>query len=76
MRSDLVYSAGRSIENRFLLATVASRVVRALHIDSTRTEETANQAFSDISRGRFAPTALPKPKPPALIEPFLPTPAL
>jgi hypothetical protein len=71
MRSDLVYSAGRVIENRFLLATVVIRAVRALHVDSTRTEDTANQAFSDISQGRYAPMALPEPAPPPLIEPLL-----
>lgn len=71
MRSDLVYSAGRAIENRFLLATVVIRAVRALHIDSTRTEDTANKVFSDISLGRYAPVALPEPPPPPLIEPLL-----
>jgi hypothetical protein len=71
MRSDLVYSAGRIIENRFLLATVVIRGVRALHIDSTRTEDTANQVFSDVSQGRYAPAALPEPAPPPLIEPLL-----
>ena len=75
MRSDLVYSAGRVIENRFLLATVVMRTVRALHIDSTRTEDTANRAFSDISQGRFTPAALPEPAPPPLIEPLLIAPA-
>jgi hypothetical protein len=75
MRSDLVYSAGRVIENRFLLATMVIRTVRALHIDSTRTEDTANQAFSYISQGRYASTTLPEPAPPPLIEPLLITPA-
>lgn len=71
MRSDLVYSAGRSIENRFLLATVTSRIVRRLHIDSTRTQETASRALADISEGRYAPMALPEPARPASIEPLL-----
>jgi len=75
MRSDLVYSAGRIIENRFLLATVVMQAVRVLHIDSTRTEDTANRVFSDISEGRFGPSALPKPARPPLIEPLLITPA-
>lgn len=75
MRSELVYSAGRAIENRFLLATVAIRTVRALHIDSTRTEDTANRAFTDIAQGRYAPDALPEPAPPPLIETLLITPA-
>ena len=76
MRSDLVYSAGRTIENRFLLATVAFRALRALHINSTRTEDTANQVFTDISEGRFTPAALPQPAPPPLIEPLLIAPAV
>jgi hypothetical protein len=75
MRTDLVYSAGRVIGNRFLLATVVIRAVRALHIDSTRTEDTANQVFSDISQGRYTPMSLPEPMTPPLIEPLLITPA-
>lgn len=74
MRSDLVYSAGRVIENRFLLATMVFRSVRALHINATRTEDTANRVLSDISQGRYVPTSLPLPAPPPLIEPLL-TPA-
>lgn len=75
MRSDLVHSAGRSIKNRFLLATVVFRAVRALHIDSTRTEDTANRVLTDISQGRYAPRTLAKPAAPPLIEPLLITPA-
>ena len=75
MRSNLVYSAGIQIENRFLLATVVMRAVRRLHIDSTRTEDTANQVFTDIANGRYTPTHLPEPAPPPLIEPLLITPA-
>jgi hypothetical protein len=75
MRSDLVYSAGRVIENRFLLATVVMRSVRALHVDSTRTEDTANRAFSDVSEGRYAPTMLGEPAPLPLIEPLFIAPA-
>lgn len=76
MRSDLVYSAGRSIENRFLLATVTSRIVRKLHVDSTRTQDTASRALSDISQGLYAPMNLPEPDRPDLIEPLLISPAL
>jgi hypothetical protein len=75
MRSDLVYSAERSIKNRFLLVTVASRVIRSLHVDSTRTQETANRALSDISRGYFAPQPLPEPAPQPFIEALNITPA-
>lgn len=75
MRSDLVHSAERSIENRFLLASMVIRAVRVLHINSTRTEDTANRAFSDISDGRYASAVLPEPTPPPLIENLLITPA-
>jgi hypothetical protein len=75
MRSDLVYSAGRIIKNRFLLATVVSRAVRALHIDSTRTEDTANRVLSEVSQGRYATAILPEPTPPPVIESVLITPA-
>jgi len=76
MRSDQVYSAGHSIENRFLLATVVSRIIRKLHIDSTRTEDTASRALSDIAQGRYSPIVLPQPSSPPLIEPMLITPAV
>jgi hypothetical protein len=75
MRSNLVYSAGRIIENRFLLATVVIRAVRVLHINSTRTEDTANRIFAEISEGRYATTVLPDPAPLPLIEPLMITPA-
>jgi len=75
MRSDLVHSAGQHIENRFLLASVVIKAVRKLHVSSTRTEDTANRVFSDISNGRYIPEPLPEPAPPPLIEPLLITPA-
>ncbi|HEY1502437.1 MAG TPA: hypothetical protein VGF88_22870 [Acidobacteriaceae bacterium] len=75
MRSNLVYSAGLQIENRFLLATIVMRAVRRLHIDTTRTEDTANKVFVDIANGRYAPTALPEPVPPPSIEALLIAPA-
>ena len=75
MRSDLVFSAGRVIENRFLLVTAVIRTVRTRHIDSTRTEDTANQAFSHISQGRCAPMTLPEPAVPHVIGPLLIAPA-
>lgn len=56
MRSQLVYSAGLHVPNRFLLATIVMRAVRTLHINSSRTEDTANRVFSDIAEGRFVDT--------------------
>ena len=75
MRSELVYHAGLQIENRFLLATVVIRAVRKLHIDSARTEDTANRIFGEIAEGRYTEVKLPEAVPPPLIEPLLISPA-
>ncbi len=75
MRSELVYSAGLRIENRFLLATTVMRAVRKLHINSTRTEDTANHVFADVANGRYADGELPEIVPPPPIEELLITPA-
>jgi hypothetical protein len=75
MRSELVYSAGIQIGNRFLLTTVVIRAIRKLHIDSTRTEETANQVFADIAQGRYTQAEIPRRVPIAVLEPLLITPA-
>ena len=75
MRSDLVYSAGLKIENRFLLATTVMRAVRKLHINSTRTEDTANHVFADVAKGRYADSELPEIIPPPTIDVLLITPA-
>jgi hypothetical protein len=75
MRSELVYSAGLQIENRFLLATVVMRAVRKLHVQSTRTEDTANRVLTDVALGMYAPEALPQPVPAPAIEPLLIAPA-
>jgi hypothetical protein len=71
MRSELVYSAGIQIENRFLLAAVVIRAVRALHIDSTRTEDTANKVFAEVSQGRYIHVEMPEIAPAPAIEPLL-----
>jgi hypothetical protein len=68
MRSDLVYSAGMKIENRFLLATVVMRAVRKLHIDSTRTEDTTNNVFSAVAEGKYTAVKLPAVAPLPVIE--------
>jgi hypothetical protein len=75
MRSNLVYSAGLKIENRFLLATVVMRAVRKLHIESTRTEDTTNRVFSEVAGGKYVSVQLPVITPPTTIEPLLIAPA-
>jgi len=75
MRSELVYSAGLQIENRFLLATTAMRAVRKLHVSSTRTEDTTNHVLGEVASGRFVQVRLPEVKPAPPIESPLIAPA-
>ncbi len=71
MRSDLVYSAGLKIENRFLLATTVMRAVRKLHLNSTRTEDTTNQVLGEVAQGRFTEVQLPEIVPAPAIDALL-----
>ncbi|HVT97391.1 MAG TPA: hypothetical protein VHE33_07765 [Acidobacteriaceae bacterium] len=71
MRSNLVYSAGLKIENRFLLATVVMRAVRKLHIDSTRTEDTTNKVLGQVAEGKFVEVELPAIVPPPAVDVLL-----
>ena len=71
MRSELIYSAGSQIPNRFLLSTVAIMAVRKLHLNSTRVEETANQVFTAVANGSYVEVTLPELKPLTHIDPVL-----
>jgi hypothetical protein len=71
MRSELVYSAGIQISNRFLLSTVAMNAVRKLHINSTRVEDTTNQVFSELANGSYVEVKMPEIKAVPAIEPVL-----
>ncbi len=75
MRSELVYSAGLKIENRFLLATTVMQAVRKLHVTSTRTEDTANNVFAEVARGRYSDVELPEIVPPPVIDALMISPA-
>ncbi len=67
MRSELVYVAENRIENRFLLASVAMRAARILHIDATRTEDTINKVFTEVANNRQHVYKLPAiTRPPAI----------
>jgi hypothetical protein len=76
MRSELVYSAGIQIPNRFLLTTLTIKAVQSLHINSTRTEDTANRVFADVASGHFADVKMPEIVAPTAIDPLLIAPAL
>lgn len=71
MRSELVYSAGLKIENRFLLSTTVMRAVRVLHVNSGRTEDTLNRVFAEVARGRYTDVTLPEIAPPPPIDALL-----
>lgn len=71
MRSELVYSAGIKISNRFLLSTVAMNAVRKLHISSTRVEDTTNRIFSEVANGNYVQVKMPEVKAAPAIEPVL-----
>lgn len=71
MRSELVYSAGAQISNRFMLSTVAMNAVRKLHITSTRVEDTTNLVFSEVANGNYTQVTVPELKPQPAIDPLL-----
>jgi len=68
MRSELVYSAGLKIENRFLLSATVMRVARLLHVNSGRTEDTLNRVFTDVAQGRYGDLIFPEVVPPPVID--------
>lgn len=71
MRSGLVYEAGLKIENRFLLATTTMLATRRLHVNSTRTEDTANRVLAEVGRGTRVHGKLPEITPPPAIDALL-----
>jgi hypothetical protein len=71
MRSELVYSAGLKIGNRFLLSATVIRAARMLHVNSGRTEDTINRVFSEVALGRYTDMKLPEIAPPPVIEELL-----
>jgi hypothetical protein len=75
MRSDLVYSAGLRIENRFLLASTAMLAVRRLHVDATRTEDTINKVLSEVTNSRQFIGKLPEISSPPAMDSVIVTPA-
>ena len=45
MRSDLIYDAVRTVQNRYLLCQVASKATRKFHKPNTRIQDTMNEVF-------------------------------
>jgi hypothetical protein len=76
MRSELVYSAGLKIKNRFLLSATVMRAVRVLHVSSARTEDTLNRVFAEVAEGHYTDGKLPEITPPPAIDALLVTPLI
>lgn len=60
MRSELVYSAGTQISNRFLLSSLAMIAVRKLHVTSTRVEDTTNDVLTALANRSYGEAKLPE----------------
>lgn len=71
MRSQLIYSAGIQVTNRFLLSTIAMGAVRRLHVNSTRVEDTTNQIFNEVANGNYLRVTMPVIKAAPSIDPLL-----
>ncbi len=54
MRSELIYDALRTVQNRYLLCQVASKATRKFHKPNTRIQETMNEVLE-----RFAASESP-----------------
>jgi hypothetical protein len=51
MRSELIFRAKETIENKYELCQTASKATRRLHISATDTTETINNAIDRIAGG-------------------------
>jgi hypothetical protein len=49
MRSEIIFRAKETIDNRYLLCQTVSKATRVLHISSRNTQETINRAFVKIA---------------------------
>jgi hypothetical protein len=54
MRSELIYDALRTVQNRYLLCQVASKATRKFHRPNTRIQDTMNEVLE-----RFAESESP-----------------
>src|SRR5271170_3335669 len=51
VRSELIFRAKETVDNKYKLCQTASKATRRLHITATNTAETFNDAFSRIAGG-------------------------
>ncbi len=61
MRSDKVFEAVHTVQNRYMLCQLASKATRKFHKPNTRIQETTNEILNRIS-GSDRQTVLAEPK--------------
>ena len=54
MRSDLIYDALGTLQNRYLLCQVASKATRKFHKPNTRVQETMNDVLTRVGKANEA----------------------
>lgn len=52
MRSDKVFEAVHTLQNRYMLCQIASKATRKFHKPNTRVEDTTNEILNRISVGQ------------------------
>ena len=50
MRSDLIYDALGTVQNRYLLCQVASKATRKFHRPNTRVQDTMNDVLTRVGK--------------------------
>jgi hypothetical protein len=58
MRSELIFRAKKTVDNKYRLCQTASKATRRLHIASGNTTDTINSAFSRIAEDLDIPVAV------------------
>jgi hypothetical protein len=57
MRSELIYDALRTVQNRYLLCQVASKATRKFHKPNTRIQDTMNEVLERFAESK-SPTRI------------------
>ena len=60
MRSDLIYDALGTVQNRYLLCQVASKATRKFHKPNTRVQETMNDVLTRVGKANEAERVMGK----------------
>jgi hypothetical protein len=55
VRSELIFRAKETVDNKYKLCQTASKATRSLHIAAKNTTDTINDAFSRIAGGDESP---------------------